>query len=225
MEKIKDPAMLLSMTNSFGIVGIAAYFYKQLEAQRNDMLKISQTLGAVVKKLSDIEKGDQNKSETLHVLNEQIKQINDQMEDLPSYDMFSDMDLDLSEIVSTLDEANITVERPSQRTQRRSKPSDRKSGRQSTDDKRETNSRRNAFKTPDRTRSTFVTTETSREQDTRQPIRQPRDTRDTREFRESRESRVPISRTDPRQESRTESLSQDDDSELIGEVRRLAGRS
>lgn len=228
MEKIKDPAMLLSMTNSVGLVGITAYFYKQLEAQRNDMNKISQALGQVVKKLSEMEKGEQNRSEALHGLNDQIKQINDQIEDLPSFETLSDIDLDLSEIVSALDEANIIVERPSQlsgiRNQKRSnnKNNDYRSARQPIDERREINSRKNT-KSSDRHRSAFATTETSREQEVRQPIRQLRDNRSDRGLGDTRDSRdTRMSRPESRQEPRADSLLQDEESELIGEVRRQA---
>lgn len=114
MEKIKDPAMLLAIVNSVGLVGTTAYFYKQLESIRADMVKFSQTLTGVLRKLSEIEKGDQHKNEALHTLNDQVKRINEQIEDLPTFDAMDNMDMDLSELVAVLEENNIQVDRPSQ---------------------------------------------------------------------------------------------------------------
>jgi len=116
MDRLKEPEMMLSVANSVGLVGVTAYFYKQLEAMRMDMNKISQALRSVISKVAEIEKGDQNKSETLHMLNDQVKLISDEIKDFPSFD---DVDLDLSEIIHTLEEHDIPVERPSQAPRQR----------------------------------------------------------------------------------------------------------
>lgn len=126
MEKLKEPAMLLSVANSIGLVGTTAYFYKQLEVVRVDMIKMSQTLQSVLRKLSDMDKAEQNKGEALHILNDQIKRINDQLEDMPSINEIDGVDLDLSEIVSVLSENNIQVERPSQNIRHTRRSGDRK---------------------------------------------------------------------------------------------------
>lgn len=116
MDKIKDPAMLLSIVNSAALVGTTAYFYKQMEAMRADMLKITQTLSGVVRKLTEIEKTDQHKNESLHALNDQIKSINGALENMPSPDVINNLDQDLEEIIEVMEDNNITIERPSQNT-------------------------------------------------------------------------------------------------------------
>jgi cell fate (sporulation/competence/biofilm development) regulator YmcA (YheA/YmcA/DUF963 family) len=132
METIKDPAMLLSLANSIAIVGNTAYFYKQMEAMRLDMVKISQTLNGVVKKLAEIEKGEQNRGEALHTLNNQVKDLNTAIEEIPSFADFQDLDVDVDAVVETLNEQGIAVERPSQTP--RSHKYDRRNGSRRTDD-------------------------------------------------------------------------------------------
>ena len=108
MDKLKEPGMVLSVANSIGLVGITAYFYKQNEALKLEMLKLTQTLTGVIRKISDMEKGDQNKSDVLHTLHDQIKSINEKLEDMPN------IETDLTELFTTLeDEHGILVERPS----------------------------------------------------------------------------------------------------------------
>jgi hypothetical protein len=114
MEKLKDPAMLLSIANSIGLVGTTAYFYKQIEAIRSDMVKISQTLTGVLRKITEMEKGEQNKSEVLHTLTDQIRHINEEINALPLPGTIDNMDLDLTEILAVLEEHDIIVDRPSQ---------------------------------------------------------------------------------------------------------------
>lgn len=224
MEKLKDPAMLLSVANSIGLIGTTAYFYKQLEAIRLDMVKMSQTLTGVLRKISEMEKGEQNKSEALHVLNDQIKRINDQIDELPSFDAIDNMDIDLSEIIAVLEENNIPVERPSQlqRTRRsgdRRVPNRRNAPEPDIDDRRETSARRANVRSSDRSdRSDRSRIDSSRDMDSRQIVRQP-----------IRESRPQPMRNDPRQESRQEqrgdSTGYEDDADLIGEVRRQQTRT
>jgi hypothetical protein len=160
MEKLKDPAMLLSVVNSIGLIGTTVYFYKQLESMRSDMVKISQTLTGILRKISEIEKGEQNKSDALYLLNEQVKRINEQIDELESLENMDNLDMDLSEIISVLKDNNISVERPSQINYgRRSgdrRGSSRRSNNESNNDyRRETCSRtsRQNNDRPERTRS------------------------------------------------------------------------
>ena len=202
MEKLKDPAMLLSVANSIGLIGTTAYFYKQLEAIRLDMVKMSQTLNGVVRKLSELEKGEQHKNEALHTLNDQIKRINDQIDELPSFDAVDNLDVDLTEIVTVLSEQNIQVERPSQQSRSR-RSGDRRSARRPTDtDERRDNSARRATAHSDRSRD--MSTRDSDLRSSRQPTRETRPA--------------------PSRDQRIESGGYDDDADLIGEVRRQQNR-
>ena len=213
MEKLKDPAMLLSVANSIGIVGITAYFYKQLEAQRLDLIKLSQTLTAVTRKVAEMEKGEQNKGEALHALNNQIKEVNQQLENMPSFDPIDNFDLDLNEIITVLEENNILIDRPSQVVRPRRSGDRRSTPRhQDEDDRQSTSSRRATVRSGDRS-STRDEGRTSARDDARAPP--PR--RDTnRDFRPRQESRQ-----EPRPESGN---NYDDDIDLISQVRQQQTR-
>ena len=206
MEKLKDPAMLLSVANSIGLVGSTAYFYKQLEAVRIDMVKMSQTLTAVLRKISEMEKGEQHKSETVHALSDQIKRLNEQIERLPSFDHVDNLDLDLSEIVEILAENNITVERPSQA------PRGRRSGDRRDPYRRESDVDDKRYDRTQRTTTLKSRGDTSRDLDSRQQSgRTPRTQPALRDQPTQRQQSTP---------KQTYGESYDDDLDLIGEVRR-----
>jgi TolA-binding protein len=212
MEKLKDPAMILAITANIGVVGTSAYFYKQLEAIRADLVKMSQTLTGVVRKLAEMEKGDQHKGEALHTLNDQVKNINQAIEDLPSFESIDNLDIDLNEIIAVLEENNIPIERPSQA--RRIRSGDRRDRpRRSNvmDDQMEavrpeSSARRNTSRTSDRSR----TDDRMRSDDVRTPSR-----RET--------MRQPQSRMDPRTEP-AQSYDEDD-RDLIDIIRRQQTRN
>lgn len=210
MEKLKDPSMLLSVANSIGIVGITAYFYKQIEAQRLDLIKMSQTLSAITRKLTEMEKGEQNKGEVLHTLNDQIKTINQQLENMPSFDTFNNVDDDLSEIIAVLEENNIPVNRPSQIVRSR-RNGDRRHGsrRMDEDDRMGSSSRRSSMRSSDRSYTREEGRASARD-DIRASSR-----RDT-----SRDNRQ---RPEPRQEPRPEP-NYDDDNDIISQVRQQQTR-
>ncbi|CAH6420761.1 Hypothetical protein HVR_LOCUS1283 [uncultured virus] len=231
MEKLKDPAMLLAVANSIGIVGTTAYFYKQLEALRLDLIKISQTLTGVVRKIGEIEKGQQHNSEALHTFNDQIKTINQRLTEIPSLEGIDELDLDIDELVAALSEHDIHVERPSQVPRRRS--GDRRAPpprRVDDEDRREISSR----KPTGRPLSNSTYGSTDRTRDDRSSRTSARDSRDVRDNRDARDTR-PTNRGDNRsgqrdnvsQDIRTEPASNydDDDTSLIDQVRRQQTRN
>lgn len=191
MDKFKDPAMLLSIVNSMGLVGTTVYFYKQLEALRLDLTKLSQTMTGALRKIGEMEKGEQHNTEALHALNDQIKRINDQIEDIPSFESVDNADLDIAEIVAVLEDNNIQVERPSQRIYSR--------GRRSGD--RRAPPKHSEIELEDR-------------RDVRRPPKQRLETSRPSTRDQSRDTqRTATPRTEP-------VPSFEDDSDLIGEVRR-----
>jgi len=111
VDRLKDPATLLSVVDAIGLVGATYYFYKQNESLRADMQKMSQSIGAMVKKLGELEKTSQQNVEAVRVLNEQIKPINEQMKQFSDTitDM-SGMEEDLEMITATLEKHNIPIE-------------------------------------------------------------------------------------------------------------------
>jgi hypothetical protein len=118
MEALKDKAMYLTVANSVGLFGATTYFYRQLETMKLDMVKISQTLTGIVRKLAEIEKGDQNKTEALHTLNEQIKRMSEELESIQLIDI---IDNDIEELVGVLQDNNINFERQSMQNKKQNK--------------------------------------------------------------------------------------------------------
>ena len=146
MEALKDKAMYLTVANSVGLFGATTYFYRQLETMKLDMVKISQTLTGIVRKLSEIEKGDQNKTEALHTLNEQIKRMNDELESIQLIDI---IDNDIDELVNVLQDNNINFDRPSQQNKKQNKKQN--NFRRDNDEKKDVRSLRKPIKN-DKTR-------------------------------------------------------------------------
>jgi TolA-binding protein len=192
METLKDKAMYLTVANSVGLFGATTYFYRQLETMKLDMVKISQTLTGIIRKLSEIEKNDQNKTEALHTLNEQIKRMNDELESVQLIDI---IDNDIEELVGVLQDNNINFERTSVQNK--------------TQNKKQNNSRRD---------------NDERKDVRRKPIKNDKFTdkkrgdsfRDVDNYSSSRLSK------DQRKPVKYE---EDEDEDLIGEVRKHQGRT
>jgi hypothetical protein len=210
MEKVKDPAMVLSVVDLLGLVGTIFYFYKQNEAIRSDMVKITQTLGGVVRKLAEMEKSDQQKGEVLHGLNEQIKQLDQRISEVPNIEFADMIDGDLDEIVAALADNSIEVDRAKSYSQPRRSgdrrgPSRRPTSEPDVDDRRDRrgSGRDSRLSSRPSSRDSVVIRDNPREstrdtgRDTgREPIREPR--------------------LQPAQ-------SAEDDTDLIGDVRRHQG--
>ena len=111
MDKLKEPAMLLSVVNSVSLVGTTAYFYKQLEAIYAELAKTTQSLTGIVAKITEMERGNQQKSEALHVLGDQLKRVSERISDLPSLDDVEELEENVQDIVLALEDNDILVER------------------------------------------------------------------------------------------------------------------
>jgi TolA-binding protein len=192
MEALKDKAMYLTVANSVGLFGATTYFYRQLETMKLDMVKISQTLTGIVRKLSEIEKGDQNKTEALHTLNEQIKRMNDELESIQLIDI---IDNDIDELVNVLQDNNINFDRPSQQNKKQNKKQN--NFRRDNDEKKDVRGLRKPIKN-DKTRGDSF---------------RDRDVDNYTNSRLSKDQRKPVK------------YEEDEDEDLIGEVRKHQARS
>jgi len=192
MEALKDKAMYLTVANSVGLFGATTYFYRQLETMKLDMVKISQTLTGIVIKLSEIEKGDQNKTEALHTLNEQIKRMNDELESIQLIDI---IDNDIDELVNVLQDNNINFDRPSQQNKKQNKKQN--NFRRDNDEKKDVRGLRKPIKN-DKTRGDSF---------------RDRDVDNYTNSRLSKDQRKPVK------------YEEDEDEDLIGEVRKHQARS
>lgn len=217
MEKFKEPVSLLTLVNSVGLLGTSAYFYKQLEGVRSDMTKMSQTITGLLRKVTELEKNEQNKGEGLHTLSDQVKRIHEQLEDAPTYNMLDDLEMDLSEIVSVLGEKSIaTIDRPSAKPRR---GSTRNSRREPTSYERGDRDRDRDRDRGDRDR------DRDRDDRTRDRDRGDRGDRDRDRDRDDRSRDRKDTRKDPPPQQRSKPQPQyDDDEALIGDVRRQTGR-
>ena len=106
MEKLKEPEMFLSVANSAGLIAVTGYFYKQLELIRQNQVGMAKALTVSLKKLETLEKLNQGKSDVIKDISSQVKNIADQMVAIED-----DVNLDLDEIIHTLEKNKINVER------------------------------------------------------------------------------------------------------------------
>ena len=206
MDKLKDPAMILAVTANIGVVGTSAYFYKQLESMRADIIKLSQTVNGLVRKSTEIEKGDQNKAEALYALNDQIKRINQVVDDFSLTE--ENIGTDLEEIIAVLGENNIQVERPSQAGRRLRSGDRRDRPRRGEEEERSRGDRRSLSRNMDRSR----TADMSRSDDMRSSRRSDSFRNDTSRYESSRQTQA---RTEPQIE-----YEDTEDLDLIDTVRR-----
>ena len=110
MEMLKDPRNAVATANLVGLIGSTAYFYKQMEAVRLDMIKINETLAAVVRKITEMEKKDSGRADILKTVTDQLKQFNERLEKVPTMNVVHSLEKDLTEIVESLGSNGIEVE-------------------------------------------------------------------------------------------------------------------
>jgi hypothetical protein len=113
MEKLKDPAMILSLVNSGGIIASYYTLNKQIEALRTDMTQLTLVLNGLVKKIAEMERGEQNKTEVMQNINQQILTITDQVNDLSGNDLGA-IEQDIREIADTLRDDGFDLDLPSE---------------------------------------------------------------------------------------------------------------
>lgn len=117
MEHLKEPSVVVSVGTLSALLGVCLYGYRQMEALRQDITTIDASLNNVVNRLMQVEKNGQASTDVLRVLHEQHGKIKKVLADVPTMDDFVDMNDDLDEIIATLKENNMSVERPSQTPQ------------------------------------------------------------------------------------------------------------
>lgn len=114
MDKLKEPSMLLSVVNTVGMVGAVAYLYKQIEAMRLDYLKMAENMNKIGQKIIQMEKGNRDNSDIIHKLTEEMKKLNDTIENVPRFEDVNDIKQDIDDVVSSLCDHNINIELQSQ---------------------------------------------------------------------------------------------------------------
>lgn len=112
MEKMKDPAFLLSAAGAIGLIGNTVYFYKQIEALRESLTRMETSLNSVVGKVSKLEREDTHTKEAITTLGGQIKEFNSKLDQLPSLASVKNINTDIEDIIISLKDSGITVNRP-----------------------------------------------------------------------------------------------------------------
>lgn len=117
MEKFKDPPMMVSSASMIGVLGATYYFYKQNEVLKQDIADLTNTIAGVIRRLSELEKEDQNKMEAFVSMNDQLKLLNTKVTAMPSIENIELMSDEVSEIMEVLSENNIITEKRNRRQQ------------------------------------------------------------------------------------------------------------
>ena len=121
MEQAKQPAVVVSLATLSGLVAVCLYGYRQMDAMRQDITTLDSSLSNVVNRILQLEKTNQVSIEALRALHDQTRQIKQSLNDIPTMDDFADINYDLDELVLTLKDNKIPVDRPSQTPQVRYK--------------------------------------------------------------------------------------------------------
>jgi len=103
MDKLKDPAMLLSVINTVGLLGETFYFYKQVEAIHEDIAKLNTNVTKLVTTMADIKKLHLTTKEQNELLTSQVNQINNTVNNLSS------LTDDVTDIIETLYDHDIEI--------------------------------------------------------------------------------------------------------------------
>jgi len=56
MDKVKDPAFILSTGNTVALIGVTVYFYKQIATIQNEISKLDEHVGNIAVKVAEQEK-------------------------------------------------------------------------------------------------------------------------------------------------------------------------
>jgi TolA-binding protein len=121
MEQAKQPAVVVSLATLSGLVAVCLYGYRQMDAMRQDITTLDSSLSNVVNRILQLEKTNQASIEALRALHDQTRQLKQSLSDIPTMDDFADINYDLDELVLTLKDNKIPVDRPSQTPQVRYK--------------------------------------------------------------------------------------------------------
>lgn len=195
--------MLLATVDTVGLLGLGYYVIEQFKLIRADQAKLAGTMQTLVRRVTDMEKNEQNRSEVVGQIHADLKVAKEKLENYST--SLDDIDQDVMGIFQSLDEEhNITIERasqkviPSYRTDRRGigrRPPDVDERRRQQPRSRDFDSRASSV------RSTPVIDST----------RNDRSVRSDRSGVERQESRAPVP---------SQGMAEEEDEALIAAVRR-----
>lgn len=123
MEVVKHPATVLSLVNTAAIVGVSAYLYKKTTVHDEDLEKITKSLAATVKKISetpDYQKPINELVGAFHELNRVYTRSRKQLDE--AFDIIEEQEQTIALLAEGLNQLGIPIELP----QRKSRGSSRR---------------------------------------------------------------------------------------------------
>ncbi len=125
MEKLKDPAMILSLVDLCGLKGITYHFHRKCEQLNAELQKNSQTLNNSLQKIAELSQDNRQLRELVAGFTRDLAQITDTVTSLPTKNTIRVLTEDIKEVAQVLGENNITVNLPSKEVSRRRLRDDR----------------------------------------------------------------------------------------------------
>jgi hypothetical protein len=193
METLKDPAMMLSVVNTVGLLGEIFYTFKRMETVDENIAKLNAQATKSVSMMTEIKKENKMTKEHLQLLTTQYNQFTDKLKEL------SDLSDDITDIIDTLYDHDIEVV-PSERSHR---SGDRRDARGGHKELKQYSSERSYERRPERKQEP----ERSRE-------RKPERRQERKQESERKRERKPERKPEPEPKDDT-----DDDEELLRGVR------
>lgn len=117
MEKMKDPAMLLSTADAIALVGVSYYFYKRLESTDAEIARISSGLAGLSNKVMELDKSLKGSDSTFtntfvstkKLIGDLERKLNDIPSTIPSMEDIYHLEDNIHEIVDALSQKQINV--------------------------------------------------------------------------------------------------------------------
>jgi hypothetical protein len=119
MESAKQPATIISLANSIGLVGVTVYFYKQLALMQAQLAQLNTHLSTAIKELEGLKKTGphiQQLGQAISELNNGLGKLDTLVKTLPIMDDVDVIGDDVDNVIQTLEQSGITVERGSSRS-------------------------------------------------------------------------------------------------------------
>lgn len=116
MESAKQPATIISLANSIGLVGVTVYFYKQLALMQVQLAQLNTHVSTAIKELDALKKTGphiQQLGQAIGELNTGLGKIDALVKTLPVMDDIDVLGDDVDNVIQTLEQSGITVERGS----------------------------------------------------------------------------------------------------------------
>lgn len=112
MDKLKDPAMILSIANSSAIIGITAYFYQQQIMTNNNLKELSGRIAVAIKELDNVKNMSTQTlvlGNNIDVVNKSLHQIKKRCDDFATQDDFTGVTDNIEKILQALKDQGLDV--------------------------------------------------------------------------------------------------------------------